>query len=324
VQQPWRQFLEQRGYTIAKGLGAERAVAPAPAAADAATTCCVDLNHFTALRLVGPDAAAFLQGYLTCDVKLLQDAQALFGAYTNIKGRVVADTIVLLTDGQPTLLVHASLRDGVLASLRKYLAFSRSKFADATSAPILLGIINPPDALALPVQSLTVAPFRGGFAVAVPGPQRRVVLLLPLEAATATWLEYDARGETADASNWDLLDVREGIAHVCTATSEVFLPQMLDYDRLNAISFTKGCYLGQEIVARTQHLGRTKRHLQRLRWAGAPAPAVGAELYGAGDVRAGTVVSVACTGADAGVALAVINDSIAAPLHAGAIKFTLQ
>jgi tRNA-modifying protein YgfZ len=324
VQQLWKTFLEQRAYGVALALGVERAIAAGAPTPDPSATRCVDLNHLTAMRLVGPDAATFLQGYLTCDTKALEPARALLGACCNIKGRVVADATVLLTQGNPTLVMHASLREPVIASLRKYLAFCRSKFSEAESAPILLGIVNPPADMELPSQALTVAPFRGGHAVALPGDVPRVLLLLPLEIATALWLEFDARAQTADAAIWDLLDVRAGIAHVCAATSETFLPQMLDYDQLGAVSFTKGCYLGQEIVARAQHRGRPKRHLHRLNWRGEPAPLVGAALHGVDDARIGTLVNVAPTGAAEGEALAVLNDAVEGPLHAGPVKFALQ
>ena len=323
MQQHWKQFLEQRAFVIDQTLGAERAFAPT-AIPDLSTTRCVDLNHMTALRLVGVDAATFLQGYLTCDMKALDASRALLGAYCNIKGRVVADATVLLTQGHPTLVMHASLRETVIASLRKYLAFSRSKFDEANSAPILIGIVNPRDDAPFPSAPLTVSPFRGGCAVAMPGDVRRVLLLLPPADAAKVWLEHEARSETADATIWDLADVRGGVAHVCATTSETFLPQMLDYDQLGAVSFAKGCYLGQEIVARTQHRGRPKRHLHTLHWRGAPAPIVGEALHGADDARAGTLVNVAPTGVGTGEALAVLNDAVEAPLHAGSVKFALR
>jgi folate-binding protein YgfZ len=322
VQQGWKEFLEQRAFVVRDANGADRAFSPARAD-DASGTRCVDLNHWSALRLVGPDAVKFLQGYLTCDMTTLEPARALSGAYCNIKGRVIADATVVRTDGHPTLVIHASLRETVVESLRKYLAFSRSRFAAADTAPILLGIVAPRDA-SLPTEPLTVVPFRGGHAVAMPGVQRRVLLLLPAAAAQSTWLEFAARGETGDANVWDLHDVRAGIAHVCAATSETFLPQMLDYDQLGAVSFTKGCYLGQEIVARTQHRGRPKRHLHRMTWSGAPQPSVGASLVGSDGNRAGTLVNVAATSASAGEALAVLNDVAIGPLQGGTVKFALQ
>ena len=319
----WKQFLEQRGFEIRDTLGVERAFAPA-ASVDSTATRCVDLNHFDAMQLVGPDASSFLQGYLTCDMASLDQTHGLFGAYCNIKGRVVADATVLLTQEHPTLLVHASLRTSIATSLGKYLAFSRSRFAQRDSAPLLLGIVNPAPDPALPSEPLTVTQFRGGHAIAMPGLQPRVLLLLPAEQATALWLEFEARSATTDAAIWDLLDIRAGIAHVCAATSETFLPQMLDYDQLGGVSFTKGCYLGQEIVARTQHLGRPKRHLHPLRWSGARASAIGTPLLRADGSGAGTLVAIAAIDADGGEALAVLHDASSGALRANGATFTTQ
>ena len=316
----WKHFLEQQGFEVTQVQGAARARARTHDA-DPAATRCIDLNHFAALTLLGPDASSFLEGYLTCEMASLTEARALQGAYCNIKGRVVADAIVLLLDAQPTLLLHASLREEVVTSLRKYLAFSRSRFADADAAPVLLGIVNPPPAAGLPSEPLTVIAFRGGHAVAMPGTQARVLLLLPGAQAQAVWLEYAAQYRVGDAAIWDLLDVRDGIAHVDASTSGTFLPQMLDYDKAGAISFTKGCYLGQEIVARTQHLGRAKRHLHALQWSGAIAPSVGAALADADNNKAGTVVAVAHTAPDRGEALAVLNDGSPSALYAGGATF---
>ncbi len=322
MQQAWQAFLEQHGLSIVDDGGAARAVAGSATPVDAAA--CVDLNHYAAMRLVGPDAATFLQGYLTCDTKLLTSSQALLGAYCNIKGRVVADATVMLVEGHPALIVHASVREKIAESLKKFLAFSRSRFASAGDAPILLGLLNPPFDSVLPEQPLSVAPYRAGWAVALPGPIRRVLLALPIDAAMETWREYDSRRQTGDAAGWELIDVRGGIVRVRAATSEEFLPQMLDYDRLGAVSFTKGCYLGQEIVARTQHLGRAKRHLHALTWQGAAMPRIGATLLTSTAGRAGTLVGIARTGADRGEALAVLNDAIEGPLDVGGVTFALR
>ncbi len=315
----WQHFLEQQGFEIKRARAHARG-----SAADPAATRCVDLNHFVALSLVGPDASSFLEGYLTCEMAALTESRALQGAYCNIKGRVVADVTVLLTNAQPTLLMHGSLRDEVVTSLRKYLAFSRSRFVDPETAPVMLGIVNPPPSAGLPTEALAVAQWRGGHAIAMPGSTPRAVLLLPVAQAKTVWLEYAAQSAVADASVWDLLDIRAGIAHVEAATSGDFLPQMLDYDKSGAVSFTKGCYLGQEIVARTQHLGRAKRHLQRLNWSGANPPRVGAALDDAENHRAGTLVAIASVAPDRGEALAVLNEGTPATLHADGVSFVPQ
>jgi folate-binding protein YgfZ len=321
VHDRWTQFLEQRGVSVTAELGVKRAVAPT-LDTDIAATRCVDLNHFTAITLIGPDARSFLQGYLTCDLDTLTEAHALWGAYCNIKGRVVADAIVVLTDGHPTLLLHASLLEAVVASLKKYLAFSRSRFAPVDAAPIVLGVVNPTSA-SVPIQPLAVAPSGTGVAVGMPGAVPRAVLVLPHDEAVGVWSDYEIHKQTGDAAGWDLIDVRAGIAHVNAQTSETFLPQMLDYDRHNAVSFTKGCYLGQEIVARTQHLGRPKRHLHHLTWNGMAAPASGAALLRPDQTRAGTLVGVATVATGEGEALAVLNDDVSGLLRTPGVTYTV-
>jgi folate-binding protein YgfZ len=322
VQHQWRQFLAERGFALDAVGGAP--VRATQTDADPTASRCVDLGHLTAMRLAGPDAVTFLQGYVTCDMRALSAERALFGAYCNIKGRVVADATIALVAGQPTMVVTASLREPIRTSLTKYLAFARSKFDAPDTAPILLGLVNPSPNDALPREPLTCTPFRDGITIAIPGPQPRALAVLPYEAAVDLWLEHDARGQTGDATMWNLLDVRAGIAHVSATTSEEFLPQMLDYDRIDAISFTKGCYLGQEIVARTQHLGRAKRHLQRLDWRGAPIPPVGAALTTAAGANAGTLVAVAPTGDGRGEALAVLNDKSTGELHTTGVTFAVR
>jgi tRNA-modifying protein YgfZ len=309
----WATFLTQHGFEIRDRLGAQRAFLAA--ARPLPGSHLVDLNHLTALRLAGADARSFLQGYLTCDLDQLDESHAVCGAYCNIKGRVIADALVVLWDGQPTLVLPAALRDVVTAGLAKYLAFARSVFDPPERAPLLLGLIDPPPPR---VAALTVSPWRSGQAVALPGNVPRALLLLDGDDARAEWHAFAARDRVADADGWDLIDIDSHIAHVQAVTSERFLPQMLDYDALGWVSFTKGCYLGQEIVARTQHLGRAKRRLIRLRWQG-ELPAIGTELRGSD--RTGTIVAVAPTGARNGEALAVLGDGSAASFTAAGTTF---
>lgn len=310
----WATFLTQHGFGIREHLGTQRAFRAAPKRPLGSHL--VDLNHLTALRLAGADARPFLQGYLTCDLDQLDESHAVCGAYCNIKGRVIADALVVLWDGQPTLILPGALRDVVTATLAKYLTFARSAFDPPERAPLLLGLIDPPPH----AETLTVSPWRSGCAVALPGHLSRALLLLEADDARAEWQAFAARDRVADADGWDLIDVQSGIAHVQAVTSERFLPQMLDYDALGWVSFTKGCYLGQEIVARTQHLGRAKRRLVRLHWQG-ELPEIGTELRGSD--RTGTLVAAAASGARHGEALAVLGDGSAESFTSTGITFTV-
>jgi len=214
------------------------------------------------LRIAGPDAPTFLQGQLTNDVRLLADGRTQLAALNTPQGRVVALLRLRLFEGTVYALLPSELIEPVSALLRRYVLRSKVQLEAATE--------------------LQVGWVRQG---AAPGPivfdyahDRRVV------AATADSLRMVAgsaptpvRAEIRD--EWLAMDIADGLPQVFAATSGAFVPQMLNLDLLDAISFTKGCYTGQEIVARTQHLGRIKRRLLRYQLPPGPVPAPLAGLF---------------------------------------------
>ena len=249
MNQDWRKFLAERGFEFALHNNTERAFAPAPGPGP------VDLNHFGVLAFAGPDASAFLQGYLTADLDTLEAAGVLHAAYCNIKGRVISDFLVVAVPGGIHLVAHRSVLGAVVDSLAKYLPFSSSKLEDVSDEVVLFGRTDcPPDELA-------VSHHDGGWAVALP--DGREWVCAPPALAPAMWCTTSAN-VPGDTRSWDLADIRAGIVHCVAATSEAFLPQSLGMVDLGAVSFTKGCYLGQEVVARSQHRGQVKRTLATI------------------------------------------------------------
>ena len=239
------------------------------------------------LTFDGPDCASFLQGYLTIDMDAL-DGQPTFTAMCNIKGRTVLTGYAWRDGEQVALLVHRSLCALALAFLRPYLAFAKTQARDATSDCALIG------ALGLELSA---------SARALDG-DRQVMVLRGQEVNEAQ--EILATGPTLDPSDWRNATMAKREVWLETATSGFFLPQMLALDEMGAVSFTKGCYLGQEIVARAQHRGEVKRQLKALSWT-QEEPHIGAELRGANGHAAGVVVAAAAESAVEGAALAVMG-----------------
>lgn len=215
-------------------------------------------RHFASLELQGPDAADFLQGYLTADLKQIDDGSALPMAYCNIKGRVHASGWVFGRLESVRLLVHASVVDDLRADLARYLMFAKSTFAGAAA-----GVRFSPQASAGAVRLRPT-----GFHAVV----------------NATDATDESHAVFADAC------VRAGVVVVSANVSQMFLPQMIGLTDLGAVSFSKGCYLGQEVVARAEHRGAVKQRLRRYRFAGEP-PLVGADLWADGK-KVGAVVAV--------------------------------
>ena len=257
----------------------------------------VPLDDIGLLRFQGPDVIGFLQGYLTSDATELGD-DPRFTAICNIRGRAVGTGYAWL-DGQAVFLaLHRSLCDTLQDFLRPYLVFSKTVLADASSSALILGAL-------------------GDVGHAVPGllsarqldDVRRLLLVSP-----DAWVGSDAPDSAPDARmRWDLALIKRREVWLTADTSGRFLPQMIGLDRIGAVSFSKGCYLGQEVVARAQHLGEVKRRLEALHWSVTP-PSPGTVVEADGR-NAGTVVAVA--GAEeGGSALAVLREGLPGPFSA--------
>jgi tRNA-modifying protein YgfZ len=255
------------------------------------------------LRMSGADRVAFLQGQLTQDLALLTPHAVVSGAFLSPQGRVLALTSLVERDGAIVLVVPADLAGDLLERLRRYVL--RSKVA----------LLLPGEALA--VAALlpdSPAELEAEFGAADRPHQRLAgdlslvrltdrALLLGPAAALAARAGPAVAGATPAA--WELAAVRSGEPAVLAATSGEWIPQMLNLDLLAAVSFTKGCYTGQEIVARTQHLGRIKRRMFRYCSADPAVPAPGAPLFLAG-AKVGEVVRAAPAPPGAEL-LAVVN-----------------
>lgn len=247
------------------------------------------LDDLATIVFDGADVAGFLQGYLTTDTSEL-GGDPQFTALCNIKGRVVCTGYAWLENQAVTLVVHRSLCPVVMDFLRPYLAFSKTCAAEASSR--VVGTLHRDAAAA--VRAALAAALAGG----------RIDELRHLYALDETVAgDFLERTQILAPGVWELALVDRREVWVQAETSARFLPQMLGLDELGAVSFSKGCYLGQEVVARAQHRGKVKRKLTTLDWSGAP-PSTGAAIEADGR-EVGTVVASAGSGS-AGGALAVL------------------
>ena len=270
---------------------------------------CAALVDLAVLSLHGADATSFLQGYFTADLDDLNDTRALFGAYCDIKGRVVADLIVVANRDGLLLVTHHSLAEPIREGLRKYLMFSKSDLSDVSEDWLTLGLLGRnATGSDVAMSAWTVERSNSHCQIAIPG-GNRWLCLAGVDEAERIWSTFDGQNGMADP--WRRADIGAGIAHLEAATSESFLPQMLGYDELDAISFTKGCYLGQEVVTRAQTRGRVKRRLSRWAWADPleAAPVAGADLTNDDGQRVGTVIQSVASASDRGELLAVIAEA---------------
>ena len=248
--------------------------------ADSAFFC--PLSHEGVLAVRGADAAKFLQGQLTCNLNYLSDSQASLGARCTQKGRMQSSFRILLQGDGVLLAMATELLEPQLADLKKYAVFSKSKLTDESAAWLRFGLENADQALAslgleLPDETDSVARTDAWIALRVsPG---RAELWVPAEQGDTIRNQLAEHLKQADLNEWLLGQIRAGIGQVMPQTRELFIPQMLNLQAVGAVSFKKGCYTGQEIVARMQYLGKLKRRLYRLSLNAAEMPEPGTPLF---------------------------------------------
>lgn len=319
----WSQFLAARGGHLAGDLVLSFAETPADYDALLADVALCDLGELGVLSLTGPDSAKFLQGQSTADFSKLAPGGALAGACCNLQGRVFTSFVAAATTTGILLVMHRALVAPSLQTLAKYAVFSKTRLADASESYRVLGLAGDRAAAILATLGWRI-PDRGSAlaadaTLAIHCGDTRFLLLVPVAQAQLRWRELEGHARPAGLPLWHLLAIRAGHADVRPETCDQFLPQMLAYHRTGAVSFTKGCYTGQEVVARTQYRGKLKRHLHRLGIATSNPPEPGSAIALPRDANpAGSVVLAAPAGAERCEALVVLRDEAR---DAGVLEF---
>src|SRR5690606_20161061 len=248
--------------------------------ADSAFFC--TLSHEGVLAVRGADADKFLQGQLTCNLNYLSDTQASLGARCTQKGRMQSSFRILLQGDGVLMAMASELLEPQLADLKKYAVFSKSKLTDESAAWVRFGIDHGDAALTnlgleLPADTDSVARNDGLIAVRV-SPDR-AELWVTADQADAIKSRLSALLTEGALNEWLLGQIRAGIGQVMPSTRELFIPQMLNLQAIGGVSFKKGCYTGQEIVARMQYLGKLKRRLYRVKLDVGDLPEPGTQLF---------------------------------------------
>ena len=236
----------------------------------------VDLSDNALIAISGDDATTFLQGQLTNDVAALKPGEAQWTGWCSPKGRLIASMLLAKRPDGYLAMLPGELAPAIAKRLSMFVLRAKVKVADVSAHYERVGLIGPgrPELGSIEVgRDVHVA-------IAPPGDPGLASLRSTFTAATA--------------EDWNLALIRAGIPTVVAATQEEFVPQMANFDLIGAVSFHKGCYTGQEIVARTQYRGILKKRMAIAHVDGA-TPAPGHSVYSAafGEQSAGTVANVA-------------------------------
>jgi folate-binding protein YgfZ len=212
--------------------------------------------HLGVLTIAGADAAQFLQGQITCNINDITDSKSSLGAMCNPKGRAITTFLLVKNADAFLMILPIELLPSVKKRLQMYILRSKVVLTDGSDRLCLIGVSNSGEQSAQPLfatsrQDNIVINFRN-----------RSLVIAEAENAKTFWTQHVDQGfSPEDSAQWRYLDIIAGIPWLNGDTTEEFVPQMLNLDKLGGISFNKGCYTGQEIVARTHYLGKIKREM---------------------------------------------------------------
>lgn len=263
----WQTFIESLGAVIQEGRVQHFGNAPSELRYALDQTIVADLSDQGLIQFTGEDAQTYLQGQLSNDLRLLDGSNSQLSSYCTPKGRMLAN--MLLWQNAPNSYIvqlPTSLREAIQKRLSMFVMRAKVKVADVSDAWVRMGVAGP-GAQAVVASVLGEAPsiVHGlmqhpiGSVLRLPGDIFE--LLIAPAQASAAWGQLTAQAKPVGTAVWDGLLIRAGIPSILPGTQEAFVPQMVNYELIGGVNFKKGCYPGQEIVARTQYLGKLKRRM---------------------------------------------------------------
>lgn len=325
----WKEFLLNKGAEVQDDGSVQTYGNPERELQIASTgDVLADLSHLGMIAVHGEEAATFLQGQLTSDVREVGERRSQLSAYCSPKGRMLASFRIFMRGDSYYLVLPRDLLEPTLKRLRMFVLRAKASLEDASDALVRIGFSGPKAESELkdylgqvPEQVDQVLQAKELTVIRVPGPHPRFEIHGEMEPMQKLWTALDVRGAPVGRAPWELLDIRAALPVIREQTSDAFVPQMTNLQVLGGVNFKKGCYTGQEVVARMQYLGKLKRRMYRARAEVAECPPPGESLFAAGSSGqgAGKVVN-AQVSPDGGCELLAVVEIAAresGPVHLG-------
>jgi len=316
----WLEFLEARGARVSSPSAIDFGNPEAELRSAQSGNVIAPLLHLATLEFSGPDAGAFLQGQLSCDVQGLDADHGTLGCYCTPQGRMLAN-FLLWRDGEALrMALAADIAAAVQKRLQMFVLRAKVKLVRLDSELVLLGVAGPSGAGALqeatgafPREAMALQ--RAGGAIAIRLFGERFVVAAETREAPGLWQRLTGKLVPVGTAAWRWLDIVAGMPLVTSPTQDQFVPQMTNLEVIGGVNFRKGCYTGQEIIARTQYRGKVKRRMYLAHVAGAEARA-GDQIVGADDAETpGGVVLNAAPSPEGGSDLLAVLQSASVGAH---------
>lgn len=284
MNQEWQTFLTTQGAQIHDGVVQHFGDAPAERVAARDGTVLCDLSQFGIVRVSGEEAAEFLHNLFSSDVKALTPQNAQYSSFNTAKGRALATLLIWRTEADYMLQLPLSVLPAIQKKLSMYVLRAKVKIENASDNIVSLGVAGS-NAVSLLRQHFTDIPqnqfdvtHQTGNSLIRLGTDR-FQASTTAQHAPALWQQLSTEARPVGSPCWDWFNIRSGIPVIQPQTQEAFVPQMANLDLIGAVNFKKGCYPGQEIVARMQYLGKNKRRMYLAHVFSDALPQPGDELF---------------------------------------------
>ncbi len=282
----WKSFLQNKGAEFEEHIVSSFGNPPRETKIVFNGDILAVLSHYGLISIYGEDAETFLQGQLTNDVRDVNEQTSQLSAFCNSKGRVLSNFRLFKRNNNYYLRMPLDMVEDTLRRLKMYVLRAKVTLENATNNFASMGYSGPnaekelqdaniknPEAVNQICQTDELCLIR------VPGPHARYEIFGELDAMQKLWTNLDVRAAPVGTSPWQLLDIHSGLATVRPETAERFVPQMLNLQLVNSVSFKKGCFTGQEIIARMQYLGKLKKRMYRAHLGKDIKPCPGEKLF---------------------------------------------
>ncbi len=252
-----------------------------------------DLSQFSQIVVAGDDATNFMQGQFTNDIKRVDEDHSQLSAFCNNKGRMIANFRLFKYQQNYFFSVKSDLVEKSISHLQDYVLRAQVAIQDVSEQLIHLGVSgeNATELLSSFIENISqevdsVSHNDDYIFIRVAGSKPRYEVFCSAEHAKTLWKKVSEQAETVNSTSWDFLNIQAGLPFIDASSSEEFVPQMANMELINGVSFTKGCFTGQEIVARMHYLGKLKKRCYKVHIDTETRPENGDKLF-AENARAG-------------------------------------
>ncbi|MBL80092.1 MAG: glycine cleavage system protein T [Nitrosomonadaceae bacterium] len=292
----WSSFLQKNNAIIENNHIIHYGNAAAELKNTHSNTVIADLSHYGLIHFSGEDALPFLQGQLSCDVREIDHRTARYGCYCTPKGRMLTTFLIWKDSSGYLIQIPTSLLSSLENKLSKYILRAKVQLNNSSNEYIRIGIAGDHASEIvkkifgeIPNQSLSI--INNTYKSSIFFTQNRFEIITTPDHAPKLWDQLKKDAIPVGKPCWDWLEIKAGIPIILPSTQEQFIPQMVNLEAIGGISFNKGCYPGQEIVSRTQYLGKIKRRMYLAKIKTEKPIIAGDDLYNDKEQPCGMVVN---------------------------------